>query len=216
MSVRYAGIGPVFNEIGTQVESDLAIAQAIAIPITLVLLIFIFRSVIAASLPLVIGVLSIMGTFLALFLIGSVTDVSIYAINLTTALGLGLGIDFSLFMVSRFREELGNGLAADDAVIRTVETAGRAIFFSGATTMLSLAALVVFPLYFLRSFAYAGVATVALATIAAIVTLPALLAITGTRINSLSLGRSPKTVDPDHGPLARLARGVMARPIGVA
>ncbi len=216
LEVDWAGIGPVFNQIGVQVENDLAIAQAIAIPITLILLVLIFRSVIAASLPLVIGILSIMGTFLALFVIGSITDVSIYAINLTTALGLGLGIDFSLFMVSRFREELAAGLSSDAAVVRTVETAGRTIFFSGATTMLSLSALVVFPLYFLRSFAYAGVATVALATIAAIVTLPALLAVTGTRINSLSLGRKPKEMDVDNGRLARMARAVMARPIGVA
>lgn len=216
LAVEFAGSGPVFAAIGTQVEADLAIAQMIAVPLTLILLIFIFRSVIAASLPLVIGILSIMGTFLALFVIGSITDVSIYAINLTTALGLGLGIDFSLFMVSRFREELDRGLSVDSAVVRTVETAGRTIFFSGATTMLSLSALVVFPLYFLRSFAYAGVATIALATAAAIVTLPALLAVTGTRVNSLSLGRPPKPMDVDNGRLARLARRVMARPLGVA
>ena len=216
LTVDFAGIGPVFAGIGTQVESDLAIAQLIAVPITLVLLIFIFRSVIAASLPLVIGLLSIMGTFLALFLIGSVTDVSIYAINLTTALGLGLGIDFSLFMVSRFREELDKELTVEDAVVRTVETSGRTIFFSGATTMLSLSALVVFPLYFLRSFAYAGVATIALATAAAIVTLPALLAVTGANINRFALGRAARPMDVDNGRLARLARAVMARPIGVA
>lgn len=216
ITIDWAGIGPVFSAIGTQVEADLALAQTIAIPITLVLLIFVFRSVIAASLPLLIGILSIMGTFLALFVLGSITDVSIYAINLTTALGLGLGIDFSLFMVSRFREELQSGSGVEEAVVRTVETAGRTIFFSGATTMLSLSALVVFPLYFLRSFAYAGVATIALATAAAIVTLPALLAVVGARVNRFTVGRPVRAIDPDNGPLARMARWVMARPVGVA
>lgn len=216
VELAWAGEAPFFAALNSQIGDDLKLAELIALPITLVLLVFVFRSLVAAAMPLVIGVMSILGTFLLLYVLGSITDVSIYAINLTTALGLGLGIDFSLFMVSRFREELRNGLDVDAAVERAVATAGRTIAFSGGTTMLSLSALVVFPLYFLRSFAYAGVGAVALATLAAIITLPALLATVGTRIDRLSFGRSTAHVDPDHGRLARLARVVMARPVGVA
>ncbi|MEM9464016.1 MAG: MMPL family transporter [Actinomycetota bacterium] len=215
LTVEFAGSQAVFAAVSEQVASDLAIAQLIAIPITLVLLLVIFRGLVAASLPLLIGVASIFGTLFVLYVIGSITDVSIYAINLTTALGLGLGIDFSLFMVSRFREELDNGLSVEDAVVRTVETSGRTITFSGLTTMLSLTALVVFPLYFLRSFAYAGAATVALATAAAVITLPALLAVAGTRINSLTIRKAPPSAG-ENGRLARLARGVMKRPATVS
>ena len=214
LEIGLAGGAPVFAAVNEQVADDLAIAQLIAIPITLVLLLVIFRGLVAASFPLLIGVGSIFGTLFVLYVIGSITDVSIYAINLTTALGLGLGIDFSLFMVSRFREELDNGLSVEDAVVRTVETSGRTITFSGLTTMLSLTALIVFPLFFLRSFAYAGAATVALATAAAVITLPALLAVTGHRINSLAV-RKPAAPAGENGRLARLARGVMKRPATV-
>ena len=210
LDVGMAGQAPVYAALNDQVADDLAVAQLIAIPITLVLLLVIFRGLVAASF-LLIGVGSIFATMLVLYVIGSITDVSVYAINLTTALGLGLGIDFSLFMVSRFREELDNGLSVEAAVVRTVETSGRTITFSGLTTMLSLSALVVFPLYFLRSFAYAGAATVALATAAAVITLPALLAVTGHRINSLAV-RAPAASAVTDGRLARLARGVMKRP----
>jgi len=211
LDVGMAGQAPVYAALNDQVADDLAVAQLIAIPITLVLLLVIFRGLVAASFPLLIGIGSIFATMLVLYVIGSITDVSVYAINLTTALGLGLGIDFSLFMVSRFREELDNGLSVEAAVVRTVETSGRTITFSGLTTMLSLSALVVFPLYFLRSFAYAGAATVALATAAAVITLPALLAVTGHRINSLAV-RAPAAAAVTDGRLARLARGVMKRP----
>ena len=211
LDVGMAGEAPVYAALNDQVADDLAVAQLIAIPITLVLLLVIFRGLVAASFPLLIGIGSIFATMLVLYVIGSITDVSVYAINLTTALGLGLGIDFSLFMVSRFREELDNGLSVEAAVVRTVETSGRTITFSGLTTMLSLSALVVFPLYFLRSFAYAGAATVALATAAAVITLPALLAVTGHRINSLAV-RAPAAAAVTDGRLARLARGVMKRP----
>ncbi len=215
LQIDVAGGAAVFAGVNEQVGQDLALAQLIAIPITLVLLLFIFRGLVAASLPLLIGVASIFGTLFVLWVIGNLTDVSVYAINLTTALGLGLGIDFSLFMVSRFREELDTGASVEDAIVRTVETSGRTITFSGLTTMLSLTALVVFPLYFLRSFAYAGAATVALATAAAVITLPALLAVAGHRINSLAIRKAPEPKGED-GRLARLARSVMKRPVGVS
>ena len=181
-------------DISTTIEGDLGRAELIAIPITLILLLFVFRGLVAASLPLFVGVLAVLGTFLSLFVIGSLTDVSIYAINLTTALGLGLAIDYSLFIVSRYREELRAGRTVGEAVVRSVETAGRTVAISALTVAVSLAALLVFPQYFLRSFAYAGIAVVLLAMVASIVALPALLTVVGTRIDRLRIfpHRAPK------------------------
>jgi putative drug exporter of the RND superfamily len=182
--VRVGGEQAVFNEIGKTVESDLSRAESIAIPITLILLVLVFGSLVAASLPLLVGGVAIIGTFLALSVIGSLTNVSIFSINLTTALGLGLAIDYSLFVVSRFREELHAGYDPHTAVVRTVERAGRTVAFSALTVAVSLSALLIFPLYFLRSFAYAGVAVVLVAALTSTVSLPALLAVLGTRVDS--------------------------------
>jgi RND superfamily putative drug exporter len=184
LDVAVGGRDAVGEQITSTVQSSLGRAELIAIPLTLLLLIFVFRSVFAASLPLLIGMMAIMGTLLALFVLGSITDVSVYSINLTTALGLGLAIDYSLFIVSRYREELHRGLSVQDAVVRSVETAGRTVTISALTVAVSLSALLIFPLFFLRSFAYAGIAVVLLAMGAAVVTLPALLAVIGPRIDS--------------------------------
>src|ERR687891_1036394 len=165
MTVDVGGSAQVFRQISTQGQSDLQRAEIITFPVVLILLVLVFGGVIAAGLPLAIGGIAVVGTFLVLSLLTIVTDVSIFSINLTTALGIGLGIDYSLFIVSRFREEMRAGLASDDAVVRTVETAGRTILFSGLTVAISLAALLVFPMYFLRSFAYAGIAVVAVAIV---------------------------------------------------
>ena len=184
-------------DISTTIEGDLGRAELIAIPITLILLLFVFGGLVAASLPLFVGVVAVLGTFLSLFVIGSLTDVSVYSINLTTALGLGLAIDYSLFIVSRYREELRAGRSVGDAVVRAVETAGRTVAISALTVAVSLAALLVFPQYFLRSFAYAGIAVVLLAMVTSIVALPALLTVVGTRIDRLRIfpHRAPK---PEH------------------
>jgi putative drug exporter of the RND superfamily len=201
------------DDIDGQVGADLALAESIAVPVILVLLVLAFGSVVAALLPLVVGAIAIMGTFGELSVLGSATDVSIYAINLTTALGLGLGIDYALLMVSRYREELAAGRAVPDAVVRTVETAGRTILFSGLAVAAALAALLVFPLYFLRSFAYAGIGVVAIAVAGAIVALPALLAVLGTRVNAGSvpwLRRPRSAAAPFWG---RLAARAMRRPL---
>ncbi len=158
-------------------------------PITLVLLLLVFGGLVAASLPLFVGIIAVLGTFLSLYVIGSLTDVSVYAINLTTALGLGLAIDYSLFIVSRYREELRAGRSVEDAVVRSVETAGRTVTISALTVAVSLAALLVFPQYFLRSFAYAGITVVLLAMVASVVALPALLGVVGTRIDAVRVFR---------------------------
>ena len=184
-------------------------------PATLVLLVLVFGGVVAASLPLATALVSVMGTFLALFLISRVTNVSIYSINLTTALGLGLAIDYSLFIVSRFREELAAGRSTDDAVVRTVETAGRTVAFSALTVAASLAALLVFPLYFLRSFAYAGIAVVVTAALCSLLSLPALLAGLGPRVNKWSVRRR-HAERAENGFWHRLATAVMRRPIPIA
>ncbi len=175
ITVIAGGLANAYKQVNDQTKDDLAIAEAIAIPITMVVLIWVFGSFIAALLPLAVGLTSIIGTMAILRGLASLTDVSIYALNMTTAMGLALAIDYSLFVVSRYREEIRNGAAPDDAVRTTMRTAGRTVLFSALTVGLSLAAMLVFPVYFLRSFAYAGIAVVALATIAALVLLPALL-----------------------------------------
>ena len=214
--VLLGGSDAVFADIGHTIESDLLRAELIAVPLTLILLLFVFRSLIAALLPLFVGVIAIFGTLLSLFIIGSAADVSIYAINLTTALGLGLAIDYSLFIVSRFREELSAGRTVEQSVVRTVQTAGKTILISALTVAVSLSALLVFPLYFLRSFAYAGVAVVLLALVTSIVSLPALLAVLGHRVDSIRIGRR-RTARAEHeGAWHRIATVVMRRPIPIA
>ena len=196
----------------SQVAKDLAVAEAIAVPLILILLVIAFGSVVAALLPLVIGLIAIVGTFAELYVLGSLTDVSVFAINLTTALGLGLGIDYALLMISRFREQLAEGADVPDAVRHTVRTAGRTITFSAATVAVALSALLVFPQYFLRSFAYAGIGVVVIAAVSALLVVPALLAVLGHRVNN---GRLPwaKTVRSAEAPFwGRLARTVMRRP----
>jgi len=177
----------------------------------------VFGGLVAAALPLAVGVVSVLGTFFTLFVVTQFTDVSIFSINLVTALGLGLAIDYSLFIVSRYREELARGRTVEQAVIRTVETAGRTVAVSAITVAVSLSALLVFPLYFLRSFAYAGIGVTLVSVISSILTLPALLAVLGHRVNSLKVfGRTPRPVNPDGGFWHRVAMFVMRRPVAIA
>jgi RND superfamily putative drug exporter len=215
ITVRVGGFAEVFRQVNHQVEADLLRAELIAFPITLLLMVLVFGSVVAAGLPLVVGGLAIVGTFLVLVIISSLTEVSIFALNLTTGMGLGLAIDYSLFVVSRYREELHNGREPHDAVVRTVQTAGKTVAFSALTVAVALAALLVFPLAFLRSFAYAGIGVALLAGFVAIVSLPALLAVLGPRVNSLRLlRREPKPVG--EGVWHRIATIVMRRPVPIA
>ncbi|MFI6489514.1 MMPL family transporter [Streptomyces sp. NPDC050564] len=212
LTVEAGGEAAVGDEVPTQVAEDLALAESIAVPLILILLVIAFGSVVAALLPLVIGLIAIVGTFAELYVLGSLTNVSVFSINLTTALGLGLGIDYALLMISRFREHLAEGAEVPDALRHTVRTAGRTITFSAATVAAALAALLVFPQFFLRSFAYAGIGVVAIAAVSALLVIPALLAVLGHRINS---GRLPwaQTVRSAEAPLwARLSRTVMRRP----
>jgi RND superfamily putative drug exporter len=217
VDVTVGGSTAIDNDILNQVTKSLRSSEGIAVPIILALLVFAFGSVVAALLPLAIGMIAILGTFAELDVLGSVTNVAVYAINLTTALGLALSIDYALLMVSRFREELGRGQEPARAVVRSVQTAGRTIVFSGATVVAALAMLLIFPQYFLRSFAYAGIGVVLISMAAAVVVLPALLAVLGRRVNSGRLPwarkREPSTAAPFWG---RVAAQAMRRPAVIA
>ena len=215
VSVEVGGSVEIFNQVGETIESDLARAEGFAIPITLILLIVVFGGVVAALLPVGVGMLAVLGAFFVLWLVTAVTDVSVFSINLVTALGLGLAIDYSLFVVSRFREELHAGRSVDDAVIRTVETAGRTVAFSALTVAASLSALLIFPLFFLRSFAYAGIGVILVAMLASLVSLPALLAVLGTRVDKWRVFRHRATPEVGEGFWHRVATTVMRRPLVV-
>ncbi|MDI6411233.1 MMPL family transporter [Streptomyces albus] len=199
-----------------RVEKDLLRAEGVAVPITLVLLVLVFGSGMAALLPLAVAGVSIVGSLALLTVIAQFAPVSVFATNLTTALGLGLAIDYSLFIVSRYREERGKGRDNATALRISMTTAGRTVLFSSLTVLLSLAALLVFPLYYLTSFAYAGIGVVLFAVLGALVVLPALLALIGDRIDKFDLGaalrrrRKPKATED--GFWHRLATGVMRRP----
>ncbi|HEY7223833.1 MAG TPA: MMPL family transporter [Micromonosporaceae bacterium] len=212
LTVRIGGQAGINHDVTAQVTRSLTIAESIAVPLTLLLLLLAFGSLVSALLPLAVGGVAILGTFAELDLLGSVTDVSIFAINLTTALGLGLGIDYALFLVSRFREQLAAGDSVPEAVARTVATAGRTVVFTAVAVMAALAALLVFPLYFLRSFGYAGIGVVAIAALGALVLLPALLAILGHRVNAGRVRLSRATQGAASPFWGRLAGSVMRRP----
>jgi putative drug exporter of the RND superfamily len=215
VTVGVGGFAEVFRQVNTQVEEDLLRGELLAFPIVLLLTVLVFGSVVAAGLPLVVGILAIVGTFLVLLVLSSLTQVSIFSLNLTTGMGLGLAIDYSLFVVSRYREELRAGRDPHNAVVRTVQTAGKTVAFSAVTVAISLSALLVFPLAFLRSFAYAGIGVSLLAGAVSIICLPALLAVLGPRVNSLRLWRrEPKPVG--EGVWHRIAMVVMRRPVPIA
>ena len=215
IDVLVGGPGPFYAEVQETIETDLVRAELIAFPITAILLVLIFGTVVAAALPLLIGAFAIVGTFLVLQLLTGVTEVSIFALNLTTALGLGLAIDYSLFIVSRYREELAGGRSPDEAVVRTVRTAGRTVLFSAATVAVSLSAMLVFELAFLRSFGYAGIAVVGMAAVGAVVILPAMLALLGTRIERLRVRKVEPRTD-GRGAWHSIAMTVMRRPWPIA
>ena len=212
LQVNIAGFGAVFNAIDGRVASDLAKAEMIAVPITLILLLFVFGSLVAAGLPFLVALVGVFGSFTILLGVSQVTNVSIFALNLVTALGLGLGIDYALLMINRFREELHRGATTEDAVVTTVRTAGKTVFISGLTVAFTLASLIVFPQYFLKSFAYAGVAVSLMAVLGALTIIPAMLAILGPNVNRIKVLRgdlSPR----DDGAWARIARTTMRRPV---
>jgi trehalose monomycolate/heme transporter len=214
LTEQAGGQVPAMQAINKQVTSDIGRAEGISMPVLLLLMLVLFGSLAAASLPLAIGGIAILGSFTALRLLTLATDVSIYSINITTILGLGLAIDYGLFMVARFREELARQPSAEQALARTVATAGRTVAVSGVTVMIALASLILFPEMFLRSMGYGGVATVAVDMLAALTVMPALLAVLGPRVNALRLRRRGRRrpADEASGAWYRIAGSVMRRP----
>ncbi|MEY2722650.1 MAG: hypothetical protein RIS57_557, partial [Actinomycetota bacterium] len=211
----YASGGAVFaNAINGRIQDDLKLSEAVSIPLTFLLLLFVFGAMAASAMPLVVGITAILGTFFAMYLLTLITDVSIFALNLTTGLGLGLGIDYALLIVNRFREEMARGLDNETAIVNTLRSAGKTVFYSGLTVVLTLVSLTFFPQNFLKSMGYAGAAVVALAVIGALIPLPALLAILGTKINKGVVRRSG-IVQKEDGRWAQIARFVMRRPVSV-
>jgi RND superfamily putative drug exporter len=206
------------NEI---VQSDLTRAELLAFPLLFLLSFWFFRSLVAALLPPLVGGLAIVFTFLAMRLVNEVTDLSVFAINLVTGLGLGLAIDWSLFMVSRYREEIAVDGAGPAALLRTVRSAGRTVFFSAITVAAALASLLVFPQNFLFSMGVGGALVALIAAVVALVVLPAILALLGDRVNALAPGRLRRAADAEargdrSGFWYRLSRFVMRRPARVA
>ena len=214
LRIYASGTGVFAHAINTKIADDLKLSEAISIPLTFILLVFVFGSLVASAMPLLVGVSAILGSLLIMYLLTLFTGVSVFALNLITGLGLGLGIDYSLLMVNRFREELHAGKTVDEAVRRTVSTAGKTVFYSGLTIVITLASLMLFPLMFLKSFGYAGVTVVIMAVMGSLVALPALLAILGKRINKAVVRKGAITPKED-GRWAQTARFVMKRPLAV-
>jgi len=213
-SVYLAGMVAVTSELNAMISSDLALAETIALPIMLLLMIFVFGSLVAAGLPLMVGALSIIGSFFFVWVATLFTDTSVFSANLITGLGLGLGIDYALLMVNRFREERQAGSNVSEAVEKMVLTAGRTVLFSGMTVAIVLGSMAIFPQYFLKSMAYAGVAVVGLSLASALFALPAALNLLGDRVNKFTLYKGA-VKHQDEGIWADIARSVMQKPIRV-
>lgn len=212
LTIYAAGHGVITHAINAKITKDLALAEYIAIPLVFLLLLFVFGALVAAVAPLVVGASAILGSFFLIYLFTLFTSVSIFALNLITGLGLGLGIDYALLMVNRFREELHQGKSVEDSVVATMNSAGKTVFYSGLTVFLTLSSLVFFPLDFLKSLGYAGMSVVTLAVLAALIPLPALMAILGKKIDKGVVRRAGITPEED-GRWARTARSVMKRPV---
>jgi RND superfamily putative drug exporter len=220
--VRFGGGQVVGPTIGEQVSEDLARAEAIAFPILFALSLWVFRGFVAALMPPLMGALAIVAAFLGMRAVdGYLTGLSIFALNLVTAMGLGLAIDYSLFIVSRYREELARVGPGREAIARTLATAGRTVLFSALTIAAAMASLLVFPLGFLQSMGIGGILVSLAGAVVALVVLPATLAVLGTRINALSPRRWRRAAEAsarpsEEGGWYRLAHAVMRRPAPVA
>jgi RND superfamily putative drug exporter len=214
LTIYSGGVGVVGNAINKKIADDLKIAEAISIPLTFILLVLVFGAMAASAMPLIVGVSAILGAFFLLYLISLVTSVSVYSLNLTTGLGLGLGIDYALLIVNRFREELHRGKSVEDSIVDTMASAGKTVFYSGLTVLVTLFSLTFFPLPFLKSFGYAGVSVVAIAVAGALFGLPPILAMLGKKVDKGVVRRSAIT-HKDEGRWAQTARLVMKRPVAV-
>ncbi|HSV39364.1 MAG TPA: MMPL family transporter [Nocardioidaceae bacterium] len=219
-----AGPFATYNDVNEISETDLRKAETVSAPFVLILSLLIFGSLVAASMPLMVGVISVLGSLAVIRVLSEFTEVSIFSVNVITLIGLGLAIDYALFIISRFREELAL-LPEDDpeavktAITITMTTAGRTVLFSGLTVAAAMSSLLVFPQAFLKSMGYGGIAAVVVAMLAALTILPAVLRLLGRRIDAGRLPwrrHRPVSTDTEHGAWARLAHAVMRRPVVVA
>ncbi len=218
LTVELAG-GPAFyGDVQTVSEADLQRSEVISLPLAALALLVVFGSAVAAGVPLIVGGTAVLVALAAIFLVASVMPMSIFVLNLATLLGLGLGVDYSLLLTSRFREELAlrppGPARVADAVRVTVATAGRAVFFSGLTVLLGLLGLILFEFMILRSVGIAGAIVVGLAVASALTLLPAVLMLIGDRIDRFAIRRVRAGADAD-GSWSRLARRVMRHPVAV-
>src|SRR5688572_27312946 len=209
------------EQAGTQVQEDLARAELLAFPILFIVSLLVFRGVVAALLPLAVGMVTVLTAFLFMRGANAIEPMSVFALNLIIGLGLGLAIDYSLFVVSRFREELERGLGTADALAATLRTAGRTVVFSAATVAAALASLLVFEQRFLYSMGVGGIMVTLVAATVSLTLLPALLAALGPRINALSPQRwraamHREAARVESGFWYRLSRWVMRRPGAIA
>lgn len=211
ITVSAGGPGAIYGQISEQSRSDLTLTEAIVLPITFAVLVWVFGGVLAALIPLAVGGFAILGSMAILRGLAEVTEVSVFALNLAVAMGLALAIDYSLLLVSRFREEIADGTEPRDAIRRTMQTAGRTVVFSAVTVALSLATMAVFPMYFLRSFAYGGVSVVAFAAVAALVIAPAAMLLAAGRI-----GKARRSAPLNESRWYSWANAVMRRPVVAA
>jgi RND superfamily putative drug exporter len=227
VTVRAGGPAMQYAQINKQNQDDLVVMEMIALPLSFVVLVWVFGGLLAAALPMTLGALAVVGSMTALRLVTFTTEVSIFALNLSTALSLALAIDYTLLIVSRYRDELAEGSDRHEALIRTMTTSGRTVLFSAVTVALSMSATALFPMYFLKSFAYAGVATVAFVATSSIVITPAAIVLLGDRLDSLDVRRLIRRTlgrpEPVHKPVEELfwyrsSKFVMRRwaPVGLA
>nr|WP_239476625.1 MMPL family transporter [Nocardia arizonensis] len=218
-TVQAAGLQPILAGLNTGMQEDIHRAELIALPLVALLLYFVFGGVVGALLPVLIGGMTIMGTAGIMRGLTGFIDVNVFASTVMTLVSLGLAIDYGLFTVTRFREEIAAGRDIEDATARTVATAGRTVMFSAAIIALSLGALFIFPNGVLRSVPYGGISSVLLAAVLSVTALPAALSIAGRNIDFLGWKRFSRTKTEeqiDAGFFSRLARWSMARPWAVA
>jgi len=212
--VYVAGAAVLTSELNTSISSDLSAAESVAVPIVMILLLFVFGSVVSAGLPFLVAALAALGSFFCIWVASQTADTSVFGINLVTGLSLGLGIDYALLIVNRFREERAAGKSVEDSVTTTLTTAGRTVFFSGLTVAVVMVSLGFFPQYFLRTFAVAGVSVIAFAVLGAILALPALLNLVGDKVNKWKVVRGDLT-PKETGLWEKLSRFVMRRPLPI-
>lgn len=224
VTVRAGGLAMIYAQVNRQTEKDLLRMELIAIPISFVALVWVFGGLLAAALPIAVGGFAVLGSLAVLRAMAFVTDVSIFALNVAVALGLALAIDYTLLIISRYRDELTDGKPPDEALIQTMRTAGRTVLFSAMTVALALVAMVLFPMYFLKSFGYAGIAVVAFAAAAAVVVTPTVIVLLGDRLNAFDVRQAARRLRgrtaPPPRPVEqmrwyRTAKLVMRRPVSV-